>query len=947
MMTVGKKKTYIRYSIGFLVVMGIFTFYYAINGKTPIWEGMDGDGLTQHYASLAYWGQYLRSVIKNLITGNGLVLPEWNFSIGYGADIITTLHYYAIGDPLNIVAVLVPIKYTEILYIALVILRLYLAGFSFISFCHYRGRRGISVAMGAWIYVFAAYTIRIGIHYPFFFNVLIYFPLMLLGAEKLFKKEKPYVFILSVFISALSSFYFFYVECIFLVLYAVIRYISLYGKPRMATLLPLLGRFFAMAIIGTMMAAVILFPVLVTLFGSQRNAAENYIPPLYSLYYYVCSVLNPLSMYGCGYNNFMGYAASGVLGVFMLFVKKGRERYLKFGIILLFVFTLIPYIAHVLNGFSYVTNRWEWVLLLLVSYTFTTTFPWLFEMDQREKRKLFCAVMSYAIVCVVINVNILNVGNTSQIVGAVVILCLAVAIVCGYKGIFDKRRKCIVALLLLLFVNFGVNINVLNNPNFSTLPLEFTDAGSAYDKMVKEAPSKILKKEKVETVRYEQQTLEEKHNTNLLSGKLGTEFYFSLSNGYIGKFFQEMQLNFPYEMIYTNLNSRTALEALLSVNYFIAPNNYEKERPFLFSNDMASETVQGKKYTAYQTKNGLPLGYTYDRYISRLEYENMTALQKQQALLQGAVLEQDVSLPHTRVEFDDEDIPYEIVSAKGATFENNKIFVKEEKACVKIRLKKTVKDAELYASMQNVDFSPAASREQYTDKEWDDLPVIEKNKVKYADLLRSEKGDTANVWFKSGKASHCIMIRNARHDYYCGRTSFVANLGYNSIKKDTISLYFSQKGYYTFDRFSIHAQPVESLNRNIRDRGKETLENVKLGSDTVSGDIMVSGKKLLCMPIPYSRGWHAYVDGKEVDVLQVNTMMTGVMLEAGRHTIVFEYANPALRLGVICSGLGILIFIILLVVNKRRENRESKGLRMPKMKLRSGAQPGEDNVQDS
>lgn len=934
MMTVGKKKTYIHYSIGFLVIIGIISLYYVFNSKTPIWEGMDGDGLTQHYSSLAYWGQYLRSVIKNLFTGNGLVLPEWNFSIGYGADIFTTLHYYAIGDPLNLLAVLVPMKYTEILYIVLIILRLYLAGVSFICYCHYRGRRGISVAMGAWIYIFASYTIRIGIHYPFFYNVLIYFPFLLLGAEKLLKKEKPYIFILSVFVSALSSFYFFYVECIFLVLYAVIRYISLYGRPRMATLLPILGRFFVTALLGTVMAGVILFPVLMTLFGSQRVAANNYIPPIYSLYYYVCSVMNPLSIYGCGYNNNMGYAAPAVLGVFMLFIKKGQERYLKFGILLLFVFTLIPYAGHVLNGFSYVTNRWEWALLLLVSYTFTVTFPWLFELGQREKYRLFCAVMLYAVICLVINVGVINVGQTSQIIGAVAILCLAVAVVCGYKGFFDKRGKCIYVLLVLLFINFGVNINALNNPNFSILPTEFTDAGSAYDKMVKKTPSRVLKKEKVKNVRYEQQTPEERHNTNLLSGKLGTEFYYSLSNGYVGKFFQEMELNFPYEMIYTNLDSRTALEALLSVNYFIAPNKYEKGLPYLFSQEMAAETVKGKKYTAYQTRNGLPLGYTYGSYFSRQEYENMTAIQKQQALLQGAVLEQNVSLPHTKVEFDDEKIPYKIISSRGASYEGNKIFVKDENACIKIQLKKKVQNAELYVSMKNVDFSAITRRAEYTDKEWEDMPVIQRNKLNHIDLFQSAKGDTANIWFKSGKARECIMIRNAKHDYYCGRTNFVANLGCNSMKGDTINIFFSKKGYYTFDSLSLYAQPVESLNQNISERGVECLENAKLGTDTISGQITVSGKKLLCLSIPYSSGWHAYVDGKEVDALQVNTMMTGVMLEAGKHKIVLEYANPALRLGAVCSGMGIFIFVILLLADWIKGKRKALSC-------------GDDDVQNS
>ena len=289
MVRVERKKTFIRYTIGFFVVLGILIFYFGVSGKTPIWEASDKDGLTQCYSSLSYWGRYLRDIIRNLVAGNGLVVPEWNFSIGYGADIFTTLHYYAIGDPLNLLAVFVPERYTEILYVVLVVLRLYLAGTAFICYCHNRENRGLAVVIGALTYVFASYTMRIGIHYPFFYNVLIYFPFMLMGADKIFQKKKPYIFIVATAISALSSFYFFYVECIMVVLYAVFVYIKIYGKPKLKTLFPMVSKFVVYALLGAMIGAVILLPVIMTMFQSQRAGAGNYIPVLYDIGYYLKS----------------------------------------------------------------------------------------------------------------------------------------------------------------------------------------------------------------------------------------------------------------------------------------------------------------------------------------------------------------------------------------------------------------------------------------------------------------------------------------------------------------------------------------------------------------------------------------------------------------------------------------------------------------------------------
>lgn len=99
-----------------------------------IWNG---DGLGQHYIALTYYGKYLRGIVGELFSNGNFTLPLWDFSIGYGGDILTTFNYYVIGDPLNLLSILVPASKTEYLYSFLVLLRLYLAGISFSMYCRY------------------------------------------------------------------------------------------------------------------------------------------------------------------------------------------------------------------------------------------------------------------------------------------------------------------------------------------------------------------------------------------------------------------------------------------------------------------------------------------------------------------------------------------------------------------------------------------------------------------------------------------------------------------------------------------------------------------------------------------------------------------------------------------------------------------------------------------
>ena len=98
-----------KYSLLF-VIAAIVTFgYFVVNKKSFVWHL---DGLEQHNLALSYYGSWLRQIVKNIFVEHTFTVPMWNFSIGYGADIITTLNYYVLGEPLNLLSIFVTPKYT-------------------------------------------------------------------------------------------------------------------------------------------------------------------------------------------------------------------------------------------------------------------------------------------------------------------------------------------------------------------------------------------------------------------------------------------------------------------------------------------------------------------------------------------------------------------------------------------------------------------------------------------------------------------------------------------------------------------------------------------------------------------------------------------------------------------------------------------------------------------
>ena len=52
-----------------------------------------------------------------------------------------------------------------------------------------------------------------------------------------------------------------------------------------------------------------------------------------------------------------------------------------------------------------------------------------------------------------------------------------------------------------------------------------------------------------------------------------------------------------------------------------------------------------------------------------------------------------------------------------------------------------------------------------------------------------------------------------------------------------------------------------------------------MGTNEITGDISVSEKKALVLSVPYSKGFTAYVDGKETKLQKANTMFMALELE--------------------------------------------------------------------
>lgn len=88
--------------------------------------------------------------------------------------------------------------------------------------------------------------------------------------------------------------------------------------------------------------------------------------------------------------------------------------------------------------------------------------------------------------------------------------------------------------------------------------------------------------------------------------------------------------------------------------------------------------LDGIRYAAYENENALPMGITFESYLSRQEYEEMDVLKKQEALLQGAVVE-EAGIAKSSPEFFHEEVPYTVSLGEGVIMTGENTFLVKKK----------------------------------------------------------------------------------------------------------------------------------------------------------------------------------------------------------------------------------------------------------------------------
>ena len=869
------RKIYPIYSGLFLLISSLITIYLIANGKTNI--NVTTDGLEQHYRTLLYYSRYLKQIVKDLFTQGKLIMPHWDFTIGEGADMISALHAHGVGDPLTVLSVLVPERFMPVFYLLNTFIRMWLGGIFFIGLCLYTGRNdSYAIIAGSLTYSFCFWALEAFTQHIYFLTPLMIMPLYILGLEKIFSDDEPFTFITAVCWGALSFFYYFYMEALGTAIYGIVRAFTKYGKDIKTVICKLL-KVLIHAVLGVAAAAIILCPMIYTYLSDTRMGIEYQVTPFFPPFFYE-RLLTIFVSNDFPYDLHMGFAAPAFIAFLLSFKNFKKNKCLALLNLLTFIIACLPFFCMIFNGFSFVSERWSFMIALTVSYTLV--FEWSeIGKDRRISLILWLFMLGLAAY---------SAWSRTERVFVPVGLCL-VFILIAVSKISDKIFKADLKQVLLIGVVI-VNILYLEEYNLSPRGGDIINTLLTIEK-AKEVPrsteaytmSRYYAKNEDEFYRYTGFRLT--NNTAMIFKVPSTDYYWSITNPSDQIFRLDLGLQDLVCWQIYGYDERAELESLANVKYFIARPSYDGLLPLGFE---LVKTMDN--YDIYENKYVLPFGYTYKDSLSYEKWDELDPLQKQQAMMKQVVIENGSSvLKEQKIR----ELDYTVETSDGISFEEGTIIVDDKDASLTLHIDGQNKQ-ELYLLVSGLEHE-------------DIYKIIENDSTISMITLEASSGFTRYQGYMTNS-----------HHYYFGKSDYAFYFGSEPI--DTITLHFSLPGKYTFKDIRFCDESLDDFADEVNELSTYHLENVEFGPDTVKGTIDLQDERYLLLSIPYSNGWKAHVDGKESEILQANQHYLALKLDSGNHDIELRYSTPGLDLGSLISAVSLVgIAAYTYFYNKKRK----------------------------
>lgn len=190
----------------------------------------------------------------------------WDWGTDLGANFVGSYSYYTLGSPFFWFMTLFPADFAPYLMAPLLCVKFALISLFAFTYIRRFVTKPQSALIGGLLFAFSSFNL-----YNVFFqfqDAFMYFPLLLVGLEEFVVNKRKGLFALTVAINCLANYFFFIGECVFLVIYFIIR-CAMDKRFRVK-----IGEFFLLAaesVIGVLIAGILFVPSIYQVLDVPRS----------------------------------------------------------------------------------------------------------------------------------------------------------------------------------------------------------------------------------------------------------------------------------------------------------------------------------------------------------------------------------------------------------------------------------------------------------------------------------------------------------------------------------------------------------------------------------------------------------------------------------------------------------------------------------------------------
>ena len=840
-----------------------------------------GDGVIQQYTYFVFAGKWIRKILYSVFVDRVSGIPIW-FSSAFGFDAFVSYSNLLV-NPIYWISALTPEKYSEYVFDGVIALQLYLSGLSFVLLCRHFGLSSIKVSLGANIYVFSSVTLM-GLMQAGYLYWFYMFPLLLIGADNLWKKNKHLMYTLVIAYITMSSWYTTYVFVLFICVYCIVSFC--FDEDRTVKhFISLFIRFSLFTMIGIGIGIGIKIPELMNTITSDRLSSPIYISVFANpavLKKFFLGMFSPECITPA--DSFSGISSALFPAGLVFFCSKGNRK-IKTFFILYCLSVFFPVIGSFMNGMNYVSYRYLIAFPLLMSYIFVISFDDLERLPLKKTIVIASMSLVYLILIVLIDIDYI-------ISGISVIIFMGFILIAKHF----KIKNIIFRILPVLFSC----IIICGLFWMERADSEMIDMGKGYYELTEsEGRQYISELNMPSDNRYDYifnyyDMYTQKANSSMILDINGFDYYCSTYNNYVSNYYDELAISGDQRcFLFSGPRGRNFIERLCGTKYVIIPKGLKLNIPYGYELFREYGDVD-----IYECTDNVSIMYMYDDTVSYSRFDLLDPLKKEELMMYAAVVEDNANADISRYSFSISTLPYQIEETNGLRFIDDRIVADEEGAYLMLSFEE-ISGKDLFLEFSNLEYIVDSV---YCPGDYQ-ITV-------FATYNGEPVYEDAEVLYNSASNQHHLTEEN------------VFGFGITDRPVNGITIYFETTGSYSLNELTVFTRTKEdtaSVIDAFADHACVDQINVQLDGNHIHSTVDIDEDKLLVLAVPYSQGWECYVDGQPTEIIRSNIAFMGVYIPSGEHTVEFEYHTPYVVAGFTISLVSAAVFAAITLLSKKKD----------------------------